>query len=99
MDPRFQSPLVEPDMQISRIRLSDKTSRGRPRTGLGKKPQVHEPQVSMEVRIGKARVPVTAHLVLVAQPPTEPTDRVSVQRSIALADRAQAEVSRPALWL
>jgi hypothetical protein len=40
--PRFQSSLVEPDRRISRIRLSDKTSRGRPRTGLGKGPQVHE---------------------------------------------------------
>jgi hypothetical protein len=25
--PRFHTPLIEPDMQISRIRLSDKTSR------------------------------------------------------------------------
>src|SRR3989442_10739640 len=28
---RFQSPLIEPDMRISRIRLSDKTSCFRPR--------------------------------------------------------------------
>src|ERR1700675_2844182 len=28
---RFHTPLIEPDMQISRIRLSDKTSRLRPR--------------------------------------------------------------------
>ena len=28
---RFHIPLIEPDMQISRIRLSDKTSRLRPR--------------------------------------------------------------------
>ena len=27
--PRFHTPLIEPDMQISRIRLSDKTSRFR----------------------------------------------------------------------
>jgi hypothetical protein len=28
---RFHTPLIEPDMQISRIRLSDKTSRLHPR--------------------------------------------------------------------
>jgi len=34
-DLRFQSPLIEPDVRISRIRLSDKTSCVRPRKGLG----------------------------------------------------------------
>jgi hypothetical protein len=40
---RFQSPLIEPDRRISRIRLSDKTSCVRPRKGLGKGFELHEP--------------------------------------------------------
>ena len=52
--PRFQSPLVEPDRRISRIRLSDKTSCGRPRTGLGEGPQSHESKPSVKVRVGAA---------------------------------------------
>src|ERR1700686_3417424 len=85
--PRFQSPLIEPDMRISRIRLSDKTSCCRPRTGLGQGPQAHETQTSVEVLVREARVAIALHLVLGAQPPAQPTDRVSIQRSIALTDR------------
>jgi hypothetical protein len=67
---RFQSPLVEPDIRISRIRLSDKTSCGRPRTGLGKECEPHEAQATIEV-IGRVTCKaVTAHLVLTTQPPT-----------------------------
>ena len=40
---RFQSPLIEPDMRVSRIRLSDKTSCVRPRTGLGTGFELNEP--------------------------------------------------------
>ena len=43
IDLRFQSPLIEPDMRISRIRLSDKTSCVRPRKGLGSGFELHEP--------------------------------------------------------
>ena len=47
---RFHTPLIEPDMQISRIRLSDKTSRLRPRHVMPKPGQAHEPEVPVEVR-------------------------------------------------
>ena len=46
---RFHVPLIEPDMQISRIRLSDKTSRLRPRHIAPKRSQSHEPEVPVEV--------------------------------------------------
>ena len=40
---RFHTPLIEPDMQISRIRLSDKTSRLHPRQVMPKRGQAYEP--------------------------------------------------------
>jgi hypothetical protein len=42
---RFHVPLIEPDVQISRIRLSDKTSRLRPRRVAAERGQVYEPEV------------------------------------------------------
>ena len=47
---RFPSPLIEPDMQISRIRLSDKTSRLRPRLVVSKSAQAYESEVPVKVR-------------------------------------------------
>ena len=46
---RFHIPLIEPDMQISRIRLSDKTSRLHPRLVAPQRGQSHEPEVPVEV--------------------------------------------------
>ncbi len=84
-------------MRISRIRLSDKTSRGRPRTGLGKRSQAYQARASREIRVRKPGVLVTAYLVLVAQPAAEPTGRLSVTCTVALAHLAEANVPRPAL--
>src|SRR6476620_7178203 len=47
---RLHPPLIEPDMQISRIRLSDKTSRLHPRHVMPKSAQTYEPEVPVEVR-------------------------------------------------
>ena len=44
-NPRFHIPLIEPDMQISRIRLSDKISRLRPRLLTPPHAQTYEPKV------------------------------------------------------
>jgi hypothetical protein len=46
---RLHIPLIEPDMQISRIRLSDKTSRLHPRHVAPQRGQSHEPEVPVEV--------------------------------------------------
>jgi hypothetical protein len=46
---RLHIPLIEPDMQISRIRLSDKTSRLHPRLVASACGQSHEPEVPVEV--------------------------------------------------
>ncbi len=42
---RFHIPLIEPDMQISRIRLSDKISHLYPRRAVPSRGQTHEPEV------------------------------------------------------
>ena len=47
---RFHTPLIEPDVQISRIRLLDKTSRLRPRHVVPQPGQTYEPEVPVEVR-------------------------------------------------
>ena len=43
-------PLGEPDVRITHIRLSDKTSRLRPRHVVPKPAQTYEPEVPVEVR-------------------------------------------------
>src|SRR5271155_3137721 len=93
---RFHTPLIEPDMQISRIRLSDKTSRLRPRHVVPKPVQAYEPEVPVQVRewIAPALAP-PPDFVLGAQPPTQPHCRVVVERSIRRADGADLEVVRP----
>ena len=48
--PRFHIPLIKPDVQISRIRLSDKTSRLRPRLLTPPRAQTYESKVPVQVR-------------------------------------------------
>ena len=52
---RFHTPLIEPDMQISRIRFSDKTSRLHPRQVMPKRGQAYEPEVPSAEK--RARLP------------------------------------------
>src|SRR5206468_9808254 len=83
-------------MQISRIRLSDKTSRFRPRHVVPKPAQAYETEVPVEVREWIAPAPASPDLVLGAQPPTQPRSGVAVDRPICLADGSYLEVVRPA---
>src|SRR6516225_8475737 len=91
---RLHTPLIEPDMQISRIRLSDKTSRLHPRHVVPKPGKAYETEVPVEVRewIGSALAP--PDLVLVAQPPAQPRSRVGVERTVRAVDGAYLEVVR-----
>ena len=52
----FHSPLIEPDGPFSGIRLSDKTSRFRPREGLRQVAQADQAQHVVQVLIGEARL-------------------------------------------
>ncbi|MFZ1091461.1 MAG: hypothetical protein WAN75_19910, partial [Xanthobacteraceae bacterium] len=65
---RFHIPLIEPDMQISRIRLSDKTSRLHPRHVVPKPAQAYEPEVPVKVREWISPALASPDLVLEAQP-------------------------------
>jgi hypothetical protein len=64
---RLHTPLIEPDMQISRIRLSDKTSRLHPRHVMPKPAQAYEPEVPVEVRGWIGPAPASRDLVLGTQ--------------------------------
>src|ERR1019366_9657727 len=92
---RFHPPLIEPDMQIARIRLSDKTSRLHPRHVMPKPGQAHEPEVPVEVREWIAPALAPPDLVLVAQPPTQPRSRVVVDCPVRLVDGTYLKVVRP----
>jgi hypothetical protein len=92
---RFHIPLIEPDLQIFRIRLSDKTSRLRPRHVVPKRGQAHEPEVPVEVREWIGPALASPDLVLEAQPPAQPHSGVVVDRPIRFGDGAYLEVVRP----
>ena len=66
---RFHTPLIEPDMQICRIRLSDKTSRLHPRRAASKLCQPYEPEVPVKVREWIAPALASSDFVLGSEPP------------------------------
>ena len=66
---RLHTSLIEPDMRIARIRLSDKTSRLRPRRAAPTPGQTYEPEVPVKVREWISSALASPDLVLEAQPP------------------------------
>ncbi len=52
---RFHLPLIKPDMQISRIRLSDKDSCFRPRNVAVAQKELDESQLTIEILVGITR--------------------------------------------
>src|SRR2546426_11909989 len=82
-------------MQISRIRLSDKTSRLHPRHVVPKPAQAYEPEVPVKVREWISSALASPDLVLETQPPAQPHSGVVVDRSVRLRDGAYFEVVRP----
>ena len=61
---RFHIPLIEPDWRLSRIRLSDKTSRLHPRLVAPSRSQAYEPKIPVKVRewISTASAPPDLYL-------------------------------------
>src|ERR1700751_3838147 len=92
---RFHIPLIEPDMQISRIRLSDKTSRLHPRHVVPKPRQAYESEVPIEMREWIGPALASPDLVLDAQPPAQPQSGIVVDRPIRFGDGAYVKVVRP----
>ena len=66
---RFHTPLIEPDVRIARIRLSDRTSRLHPRWAASKLCETYETEVPVEVREWISPAPTSPRFVLAAQPP------------------------------
>src|SRR5215472_16940445 len=93
---RFHIPLIEPDVQISRIRLSDKASRLRPRLTAYPRGQAYQAKVAIQVREWIGPAPPMPDLVLVTQPPTQPHRGVGVESAIRPRDRADIKVVGPA---
>src|SRR5262249_54302823 len=94
---------IDPDMQISRIRLSDKTSRLHPRHVVPKRSQADEPEVPVQVREWIGPALAAPDLVLDAQPPAQPHSGVVVDRSVRFGDgrpirAACGSTSAPSLW-
>src|SRR6195256_448667 len=92
---RFHTPLIEPDVQISRLRLSDKTSRLHPRHVVPKPAQAYELEVPVKVREWIRSALASPDLVLEPQPPAHPHSGVVVDRPVCLDDGAYFEVVRP----
>src|SRR3979409_209931 len=82
-------------MQISRIRLSDKTSRLHPRTCVPQPAQAYEPEVPVKVREWICPALASPDLMLDAQPPAQPHSGVVVDRPVRVGDGAYVEVVRP----
>ena len=93
---RFHIPLVEPDVRVSRLMLSDKGSCVRPREGVGEGGQPGQPERPIQVLIGELRDCPSPHPVLTTQPPAELIASVGIHRSVGLAHRPQTGVIRPA---
>lgn len=64
--PRFHIPLIKPDVRFSRIRLSDRSSRFRPRKAPRPLLQPNEPQFPVQVLVGVACGRPILQLVLLA---------------------------------
>ena len=66
---RFHIPLFKPDVRFSRIRLSDKDSRFRPRQAVRLQRQLNQPQRLVEVGVRVSRPTRRIYLMLLTQPP------------------------------
>jgi hypothetical protein len=84
---RFHIPLIEPDVRISRFRLSEKGSRRRPREAARPLGNADETQHIVQGCLGKPLGPRPNLFVLGTQPLTQPLASVLFHRSIGLADR------------
>src|SRR5579871_3749284 len=93
--PRFHLPLLEPDVQISRIRLSSGPSSLRIRPGRTTVGDREEPQVLVQVAIRVTLVTRPATLLPSHQPPAESPLDVSADHAIRPDHWALVEVPTP----
>src|SRR5437588_12325929 len=94
---RFHSPLIEPDVQIYRIRLSDKgNSHFRFERRVRQSPEPQQAQRLMQIAVRVACPLRPPHAELPYQPPTEPVASVGCHPAIGGCDCPQTEVVAPA---
>ena len=79
---RFHFPLIEPDVRISRIRLSDKASCVRPRKAGGPLRKPDQTKLLVQSVVGIPRGSRARHFVFGAQPLAQPPARVSFHRPV-----------------
>jgi len=86
---RFHLPLIEPDVRISRIRLSDKTSRIRTRDAVSLITETDNAQLLVQIPAGEACISPIPYHVLATPPLPEPLENIEVHAAKGLSDRAQ----------
>ena len=89
----FLFPLIEPNRRVSRIRLSEKVSRCRPRKAGRSHTKLDRPNFSC--RAGRIPFAAGSHLVLGTQPLAQPSTSMSFHSSIGMTDWSQTEIIRP----
>jgi hypothetical protein len=83
---RFHIPLIEPDVRISRFRLSEKGSRCRPRETARPSSKADKAQHFVQGFLRKPLGPRPQHFVLGTQPLTQPLASVLFHLPVGLAD-------------
>src|SRR5215475_14853262 len=91
----FLFPLIEPDRRISRIRLSEKGLRFRPRKAAWPSSKLDQAQRMMQGGNGEPLGCLPSHFVLGAQPLSQPLASVSFDRSVGFAEWAKTEIVSP----
>src|SRR5205085_4468686 len=94
---RFHFPLIEPDVRICRIRLSDQVSYVRTRVVERPPLEAKQPQLAMQLTVGMVLPWRPLLRVLPPQPLTQPTASVRVHAPIGFRDCPQTEIVHPAL--
>jgi hypothetical protein len=92
---RFHLPLIKPDRRFSRIRLSDKVAHLRSREVTTKPGEPKHVQLLVQIFVRIACLTLTRHLVLRAQPLSEPMRHMRVNHAICLAGSSEAKVVPP----
>jgi hypothetical protein len=90
---RFHTQLIEPDRRISRIRLSEKGSRFRPRKAASSRSKANQAKHLMQVSVRKPRGRRPGHFMLNAQPLTQPFPRMLLHSPVGFTDWTQAKVA------
>ena len=93
---RFHFPLIEPDVQISRIRLSFRASDLRIRHGGTTGQQADQSQGFVEELVGVLAIPRSASALASYQPDSQASRDVLIDQAIGPSHGALAKVSRPA---